>query len=281
MSDFLPGMEPPDAEWVPEMSLTERVNRAIELLRANEPEEGYWLAFSGGKDSCIDKKLAQMAGVKFDAHYNNTTIDPPELVRFIKKEHPDVIWENPALPMMMRVAQKPMLAPTRQWRWCCDEYKERGGRGRVKIFGVRKAESSARARRWTEVAEMRGQVVICPIVHWSDDQVWEFLRHYKVPYCSLYDEGWTRLGCVGCPLAKRENQDREFARWPKYEENWKKAVTANWERYHNKIKRDGQPYTHSKFASAEEYWRWWRYAEKPRLNGEECQTGLLWTNAEA
>lgn len=62
----------------------DKVQTAIDRLRAFEPEEGYYLAFSGGKDSVVIKAIADMAGVKYDAHYNATTVDPPELVRFIK-----------------------------------------------------------------------------------------------------------------------------------------------------------------------------------------------------
>ena len=63
---------------------------AIQRLKTFEPSEGYYLAFSGGKDSVVIKALADMAGVKYDAHYNVTSVDPPELVRFIKEKYPDV-----------------------------------------------------------------------------------------------------------------------------------------------------------------------------------------------
>lgn len=44
------------------------VHMAIDRLKAFEPKEGYWLAYSGGKDSIVIKRLAEMAGVKFEAH---------------------------------------------------------------------------------------------------------------------------------------------------------------------------------------------------------------------
>ena len=65
-------------------SLEDKVKRAIDRLRTFEPPEGYYLAFSGGKDSQCIYHLAKEAGVKFDAHYNLTTVDPPELVYFIR-----------------------------------------------------------------------------------------------------------------------------------------------------------------------------------------------------
>lgn len=77
------------------MAGQDKVETAIKRLQTFEPPEGYYLAFSGGKDSVVIKALADMAGVKYDARYNLTSVDPPELVRFIKDEHPDVVIEVP------------------------------------------------------------------------------------------------------------------------------------------------------------------------------------------
>ena len=271
-----------DGEKVSKLSLSDKVERAIKLLKDNEPEDGYYLAFSGGKDSCTIKELAKMAGVKFDAFYNCTTIDPPELVRFIKEHHKDVKWNMPKHGNMMhRVATKPSPPPTRVARWCCAEYKETGGDGKVKIFGVRAAESKARAARWREKPDYEGRFEsVCPIVYWSDDDVWAFLKNYNVPYCSLYDEGWTRLGCVGCPLANREQQKKEFARWPAFERNWKNAIIKNWERRKDDPRRDGKPRFHAHFKSGEDLWKWWLNEKTQNPMDEDCQTPHLWTNHE-
>jgi len=264
------------------MTTEELVKRATELFIKHEPADGhgYWLAFSGGKDSVVIKKLAELAGVKFTANYNNTTIDPPELVHFIKIVHPDVIWHNPPMNMMTMVATAPKTPPTRQGRWCCSVYKERGGAGRVKVFGVRAAESKARATRWHEVSQDRnGDLVICPIVYWTDKQLWQFIKAYELPYCTLYDEGFTRIGCVGCPLAGPKKQSAEFARWPRYEQNWRRAIYRNWENRHDKINhRTGKPVYQAKFKSAKDFWIWWRTKRLPDYLRGNCQTEMLWTN---
>jgi phosphoadenosine phosphosulfate reductase len=264
------------------MTMQERIDRAVALLRQHEPPEGYYLAFSGGKDSCVIKELAKISGVKFDAWYNNTTIDPPELVRFIKEHHADVKWNQPEHGNMMhRVAERTGPPPTRMARWCCEEYKENLPKDRVGVFGVRADESKARALRWNEFAEYEIGTVVAPIVFWTDAQVWEFLKSLNIPYCSLYDEGWDRLGCVGCPLASVERQSKEFARWPKYEANWKRAIIANWQKWKDiPNSRTGEPRYQAKFRTGEDFWQWWRTTRAPDYMREECQSGQLWTNQE-
>lgn len=42
--------------------------------------------------------------------------------------------------------------------------------------------------------------------------MWEFIRKYNVPYCKLYDEGFKRLGCIGCPMST--NAAKELERYP-------------------------------------------------------------------
>lgn len=85
----------------------DKVEIAIQRLQLFEPKEtGFYLAFSGGKDSVVIKELANMAGVKYDVHYNLTTIDPPELVYFIRKYHYDVIIDKPEKPFLQRMIEK-------------------------------------------------------------------------------------------------------------------------------------------------------------------------------
>ncbi len=118
--------------------------RAIQYLKAFEPEtEPYYLCYSGGKDSDVIRILAGLAGVKHDIVNNHTTVDAPETVRYIRSI-PNVIIQYPEKTMWQLIVEKRM-PPTRLIRYCCAELKERGGKGRVKITGVRKDESAKRA----------------------------------------------------------------------------------------------------------------------------------------
>ena len=130
--------------------LAEKVKASVERMKAFAPPEGYLLAFSGGKDSVVLKALADMAGVKYQAHYNVTSVDPPELVRFVRDKYPDVKWEYPRYSdgkriTMWNLIPKKKIPPTRMARYCCESLKEGVGSGRYVLTGVRWAESSRRA----------------------------------------------------------------------------------------------------------------------------------------
>lgn len=119
---------------------------AISRIKQYEPPEGYHLAFSGGKDSIVIYNLAVQAGVKFDAHFSMTTVDPPEVRQFIKENYPTVIWEKPKMSMFQLIRKERCL-PTRVRRFCCRALKEIGGNGRTIITGIRWQESFRRKKK--------------------------------------------------------------------------------------------------------------------------------------
>lgn len=121
----------------------EKEKNAIKYLKLFEPKnEPYYLCYSGGKDSDVIFALAKLAGVNFEAVHNLTTVDAPETVRYVRSQ-PDVRIDPPKKTMWRLIVEKKM-PPTRLARYCCEELKERGGRRRKKITGVRWAESNNR-----------------------------------------------------------------------------------------------------------------------------------------
>lgn len=119
--------------------------RAIKYLRAFQPEsEPYYLCYSGGKDSDCIRILAELAGVNHECKHNLTTVDAPETVYYVRDTIGRENIERPELTMWQLIVKKRM-PPTRLVRYCCEKLKERGGKGRVKIMGVRWAESASRA----------------------------------------------------------------------------------------------------------------------------------------
>lgn len=285
----------------------DKVEHAIETLKAFEPKEGYYLAFSGGKDSVTVKALCDMAGVKYDAHYRVTSVDPPELVRFIKEVHPDVEFEYPRYKdgtriNMWNLIPRKGLPPTRIQRYCCEYLKESGGYGRITLTGVRWAESTNRknnqglvtimkaakqehpdsfkstskgglvlmsdneeARDFMESCYRMKKTNINPIIDWKDEDVWEFIHKYKIPYCKLYDEGLTRLGCIGCPMGSGKGQKRDFERWPKY----KKLYLMAFDKFLKK-----NPSKFPNWHSAQDVFDWWVGDISYKTDGIEGQLSI-------
>ena len=249
------------------------LKKAERLALAYGGGNGYYLAFSGGKDSQALYHIAELAGVKFDAHMNFTSVDPPEVIRFVKKQYPEVDFIKPKKSIYQLAVEKQIL-PTMRVRWCCAEYKENTGAGRVTLIGIRHQESSRRAKRnEVEISnrkysgtlegldEYRNELkakrarrkskkngvnitnadqeqtlgcisgkeslLISPIIHWTEQDVWEFLNKVmEVPHCSLYDEGWHRIGCIGCPMSSVNQKKIENIRYPHVKRNWIKAIKA-------------------------------------------------------
>jgi len=216
---------------------------AIERLKAFEPPEGYWVAYSGGKDSDTILDLVRRSGCKYDAHHNLTTADPPEVVRHIK-EQADVEIHRPKRTMWELIKQH-HCPPRRNMRYCCETQKESGGSGRIVVTGIRRAESAQRSKRKMVEVCYRDMTkrYLNIITDWTTTDVWQYIRSRNIKYCSLYDEGFKRIGCVLCPMNREV--ELQMQRWPKLCRAWERAVKATFN-----SKKTG-------FANAEEYWQWW------------------------
>ena len=149
-----------------------KIKNSIELLKEFEPmalqlhQDGYYLTYSGGKDSDTNLELCLMAGIKFTANYNITGIDPVGALKHIKRQRerllkiginlymhtPNKFTTGPFKGMtknMWRLIVHKMMPPTRIMRYCCDSLKEHGGKGLLCITGVRWDESTKRSNRKT------------------------------------------------------------------------------------------------------------------------------------
>lgn len=237
------------------------LQRAEKLALAYDNRGGYFLAFSGGKDSQTLYHIAQLAGVRFEGHMNLTSVDPPEVIRFVKKHYPEVELIKPK-DSIYHVAERKQLLPTKKVRWCCEEYKEHAGAGKVTLIGIRRQESSRRKKRneveidsrkysgtldgldeyrkanginitnateETTIGCISGKesLLISPIINWTERDVWKFLNDVvRVPHCELYDQGFHRIGCIGCPMSSPRQKRIENERWPHVKRNWIKAIIA-------------------------------------------------------
>lgn len=198
------------------------------------------ITYSGGKDSQVLVALAERSGIDFEVVNSHTTADAPETVYFIREQFRQMEgcginctiekprYKGKPTSMWSLIPQK-MMPPTRLVRYCCSVLKENVGRNRFIATGVRWDESSRRKnsrgvmelmhrdadkriilmgdndekRKLFESCELKGKMTVNPIVDWTDDDVWDYIHSERLPVNSLYCEGWKRVGCIGCPLAKR------------------------------------------------------------------------------
>lgn len=230
-------------------TLQRKIDEAVELLQKTEPialkyrDFGFIGAFSGGKDSQVIRSLLNISGVKHIMKYQWTTIDPPEVYYFIKREYPDVIIEKPK-ETFWQLCLRHGILPTQTKRFCCQELKETKDTHCVTITGVRAQESPRRSlRREVEIMtrrrhpeftkgsldefnmyrehhvdciQGRDKLIINPIITWTETEVWDYLHYMDLPSCELYDRGYSRVGCLFCPMASRRSLHMMEHDYPRY-----------------------------------------------------------------
>lgn len=258
-----------------------KVDVAIKRIQSFEPisnglfDTPYYVAYSGGKDSDCIRILCELAGSPYDLVHNHTTVDAPETVRYVRSV---VRPENINYPelSMWRLIEKKGMPPTRLSRYCCHALKEGGGKDRFVITGVRWAESAGRKnnrggveiitsnkktslilnadndenRRLFENCVKRGSRVLNPIIDWQESDVWEFLNYYGCASNPLYQCGWKRIGCIGCPMGGAKQMNRDFSRWPKYKMNYIKA-------FQRMVDTHGLAETSENWTSGQATFNWW------------------------
>ena len=274
------------------MNLLQKERKAVEFIRRasdlalSMSDDGFHVAFSGGKDSQVLYHLMELSGCKFTAQMQVTTVDPPQLMQFVRKQYPDVQLHLPQKNMRTLILEKGML-PRRNVRYCCQELKEYAGTGHCVCVGIRAAESHNRAaRKPIEIQSKRkpiykpdyqiegdklvekiesfdlfdvksesvvtcvggkDKIILSPIFSWTDNDVWTFIRGNGIPYCELYDMGYHRIGCLFCPMASKREKARTYKHFSRFADKFYIPIIR-------KLMEQGR---YTSFDSAEDVFRWW------------------------
>ena len=247
------------------------------------------VTYSGGKDSDTVLKLAQIAKIPFEVLHSHTTADAPETVYHVRDKFRELelagikceidyhTQPDGTRTTMWNLIPRKLMPPTRLVRYCCAELKEGGGKDRMITTGVRWDESTARKsrgaleiiskrreksiflnsdndedRRLFETCTMKGKRVANPIIDWETSDVMDFLTGEKVKLCSLYSEGWKRVGCIGCPMAGKHRY-AEFARYPTY----KKAYIRAFDKMMEMRRLRGMPRGVEMDETGVDVFHWW------------------------
>lgn len=265
-----------------------RLLRGYEDFALKIDPRGYCVCTSEGKDSRVLGHLMRRAGVKHFYIHNITGIDPPELVYFQRRnfrEYQDMGYEVHDCMYDMSIWQlmkKKRVPPMRHMRYCCEHLKEKKTleQGNAMICtGVRRAESTRRAKQRAELEHdhehlnpydqeygvevetwrvcfdnpkwgIEGLWTLNPIAEWPDHWIWDYSKEAHLEQCSLYNEGFDRLGCIGCPMGGECQRRRQFERWPGFRNAWLRAFRA----CIDGRKESGLP---TPFTDPEEWMEWW------------------------
>ena len=257
-----------------EKKAIERIKTASEMS-LKFYEKPLVCTYSGGKDSDVLLELFKRSEITFELHHSHTTADAPQTVWHVrevfKKAEEEGIKAQIQIPTfkgerisMWSLIPMKLMPPTRTVRYCCQVLKETGCKNRMIATGVRWDESSKRSKREAyeslgttaknainindekmlltdnddtrkmfERCEMKAKTVVNPIIDWN----------------VLYECGYERVGCVGCPMVGKKRY-KEFFDFPKYKMNYIKAF----ERMLEQRKMKGLP---CKWKNGEEVFLWW------------------------
>lgn len=266
-------------------NMQQKIDNSIALIRKGErlalalnPTDGYFVGFSGGKDSQVLLQLVKMAGVQYRAYYSVTTNDPPDNVYFIRQHYPDVTFLHPKDNFFKLIEKKGL--PTIWHRFCCAYLKENTGAGNAVLTGVRAEESRKRSqypiinihsrrkehkdRRGRSLAEIeanqhrcikgKDKLMIYPLLYWKEYEVWQFIKDMKLPINPCYERGG-RVGCMFCPYSKPSQIAYYENQYPLFKENIIKSLSIYLQKYPRRNDKSG-------LNDAEEYYEWWK-SKKP------------------
>ena len=100
---------------------------------------------------------------------------------------------------------------------------------------------SIQNKRWTT------HIMYLPILDWTAVEVWDYIQYYHLPYSHLYDLGFCRIGCIGCPLKSLRLREKDFLIWPSYRKYYIDA-------FEKMLLNGKRNYT---WKNADEVFDWW------------------------
>lgn len=107
----------------------------------------------------------------------------------------------------------------------------------------------------------RKDTIVNPIYEWEDSDIWEYIKTHNLKVNPLYAKGYTRVGCIGCPLACYRDKIKEFNDYPKYKQMYinafEKMIVARADKNKENSWKNGQ-----------EVFEWWIEEGKHNVKGQ-------------
>jgi phosphoadenosine phosphosulfate reductase len=84
----------------------------------------------------------------------------------------------------------------------------------VWISGLRKSQSVTRSdMQMVEWDKRHDLIKINPLLNWSEEDVWDYIKKHNVPYNKLHDKGFASIGCQPCTRALKPGEEVRDGRW--------------------------------------------------------------------
>lgn len=84
----------------------------------------------------------------------------------------------------------------------------------VWITGLRATQSVTRTEMPLVEYDANFDVIkVNPIINWTEDDVWNYIKENRVPYNKLHDQGFPSIGCAPCTRAVKDGEDIRAGRW--------------------------------------------------------------------
>ena len=103
--------------------------------------------------------------------------------------------------------------------------------------------------------------MVNPIIDWTNSDIWYYISENNISYNPLYDMGYQRVGCIGCPMATYKQKCKIFKDFPKYKENYIRAF----DRLLETRRRNNNPWIFKngkECLTGEELFSWWIEEDK-------------------
>lgn len=188
-------------------SLQEKIakaNSAIKEATQRFNSQSVVVAWTGGKDSTVLLHLIHTyfnGSVPFPVMFNDSTMEFDEIYEFIERiakewelqlvivKHDDQELEeffatndDERRKELVRIMKIHAL----------DRFQKKHGI-EAYIAGIRWDEHPARSKE-SYISPRKGHIRIHPILHFTEEDIWEYIKTFTVPYVSLYDQGYRSLG---------------------------------------------------------------------------------------
>ncbi|RCW65861.1 phosphoadenylyl-sulfate reductase [Saliterribacillus persicus] len=162
-------------------------------------------------------KTAEIVFLDTDVHFTETYA----LIERVKKRYPSlqIRLKKPAITIEEQASQYGPELWNREPDKCCDIRKVKPLE--ETLFGVdawisglrREQSASRRNTNFINKDERFKSIKICPLIHWTWDDVWEYIRLNRLDYNELHDKGFPSIGCKHCSFAVTSDEDSRAGRW--------------------------------------------------------------------